>query len=111
MSGEQRRKPGPASFSQAEIDALAAGRRPTAISRRLKATRPIAARRTGRADPSTPSPPRLKRAELLALRKGKPSPLVRKRIFVESPPDEGTPADTGTLAPSLLPPARRGNKY
>ena len=107
MSGDQR-KPGPASFTQTEIDALADGRRPSAITRRLKAVRPTAARRIGRADTSKPSPPRLKRAELLGLRKGKAIPPVRKRLFVESLSDEAPPAETDKPQPSLQPPARRG---
>ena len=111
MSGDQPRKPGPASFTQPEIDALADGRRPSAITRRLKAVRPKGARRIGRADTSKPSPPQLKRAELLALRKGKPAPPVRKRLFVESPSDDVAPADTGKPQPSLQPPARRDKTY
>ena len=111
MSGDQQRKPGPASFTQLEIDALADGRRPSAITRRLRAVRPAGARRIGRADTSKPTPPPLKRAELLALRKGKPTPPVRKRLFVESRSDEGAPADTGKPQPSLQPPARRGKTY
>jgi len=111
MSGDQQRKPGPAAFTQPEIDALANGRRPSAITRRLKAVRPPAARRIGRADTSKPSPPRVKRAELVALRKGKPTPPVRKRLFVESQSDEVAPADTGKPQPSLRPPARRDKTY
>jgi hypothetical protein len=110
MSGDD--KPGPASFTQREIDALVDGRRPAAITRRLKAVRTPALRRRGRGDASKPSPPALKRAELLALRKGRPSQPVRKRLFVESAAGDASPAtETGKPAPSQQPPAKRATKY
>ena len=88
MSGKPAAaKPGPAAFTQEDIDALAAGRRP-AKNRDPPAEgiRPPAPPRGRRAAPEAdhPAPPLLKRGELAALRAGRPSPAVRKRLFKAS---------------------------
>jgi hypothetical protein len=109
MSGERPPKPGPATFTQDEIDALAAGRRPAAITRRLTALETPAARPVRRGGSSKPEPPGLTRAELTALRDGRPSPAVKTRLFS----GEELEAAVTILAPgdkpypSEQPPARR----
>lgn len=81
MSGRSFRKPGPVTFTQQDIDALAGGRRPSTVTRRLKAVRSPAVPAGGSASkPEKPTPPRLRRDELAALRAGRPSLGVRARL-------------------------------
>ena len=108
MSGKPSGKPGPAAFTQEDIDALAAGRRPATVTRRLKAIRPPApprGRRGARAD--HPAPPLLKRGELASLRAGRPSPAVRKRLFKASDAEGQTSGNSDAKPyPSQPPPSR-----
>jgi hypothetical protein len=98
-------------FTQTEVDALVEGRRPASITRRLRTVRKPAARRTGRPDSSKPSPPKLTRAELLALRKGRPTQPVRNRLFVESEEEASAPASySDKPTPSQQPPTVRKKK-
>ena len=66
MSGRSSSaKPGPVFFTQQEIDALSAGRRPKTVTRQLKTVRTPAARPARRvAESDKPAPPSLKRSEL-----------------------------------------------
>jgi hypothetical protein len=103
MSGRTPAKPGPVVFTQEEVDALAGGRRPASVTRRLKAVRTLRAQKTRRATTSdTPAPPPLKRSELAALRSARPAPAVRKRLFSASESTEPAPprvADGGAAKP------------
>jgi hypothetical protein len=107
MSGKPLRKPGPVSFTQEDIDALARGRRPSTVTRRLKAVRSPAApagRRAGKTD--NPTPPRLTRGELASLRAGRPSPAVRTRLFKASDAASATAdVDDAKPYPSQQPPS------
>jgi hypothetical protein len=82
MSGKPSGKQVPIDFSQSDIDQLAAGRRPAAVSRRLKAARVPGRRIAAGGDKRAPAP--VKRGDLAALRAGRPSPAIRKRLFRES---------------------------
>ena len=116
MSGKSPAKPGPVSFTQKEIDALTAGRRPTTVTRELKAVRIPAARPARRAAKSDkPVPPPLKRSELAALRSGRPSPAIGKRLFAVSEsgePTKGREEGAGAAKPypSQRPPAGPGKR-
>lgn len=110
MSGRSSSaKPGPVFFTQQEIDALSAGRRPKTVTRQLKTVRTPAVRPARPATESDkPAPPLLKRSELNALRRGRPSPAVRKRLFAASEPDgpaaRAADADADKPYPSQQPP-------
>ena len=111
MSGKRAPAPGPVDLTQQDVDALAGGRRPAHVTRQIRATRvPPAARARRSARTGNPAPPSLKRNELLALRKGRPSAAVQKRLFVQNEPEDyaerRTPAGRAEKSyPSQEPPA------
>ncbi len=115
MSGERRSKQAPIDFSQADVDALAAGRRPATVTRRLKAApAPAASRRPASDGKQAPGP--VKRADVATLRAGRAPAAARKRLFRDSPPpaDAAPPDQTagegGKASPAQPPPRPASRK-
>jgi len=115
MSGSTRGKPGPVAFTQQEIDSLASGRRPATVTRKLGTVGKRAGGAAPRAAKSAkPVPPPINRSELAALRAGRPSPAIRKRLFEGPEPTESAKRQIAVGAvkphPTEQPPAPRSQK-